>query len=371
MIHFDCGALIQMGPTWGRRSEEWTLLFGFSITDSKRFDTDALPARIRQLLKLPDLEMEVLHVSHWELERTLATKYQQGRVFLAGDAAHKRPPTTGLGLNTAIEDALNLSWKLAFVVKGKADTALLDTYEMERRPVGLHNCDWGLFTFTNMPVLQASLGLVDGQLDYNIQRFERIFEDSSYGEMTRHQIRRIIATQDIEFAAHNVELGFVYEQGAVVADGTPAPKKQQGGKIYEAVTRPGHRLPHAWLEKDGQVVSTHDLIGKGRNDLLLITDEAGDAWIDAVTRIVESSSIGIVVVRIRAHRHRKGVDLYADHDDVWAEVRGLADGGAILVRPDNFVAWKSSSLPPNPLQVLVGALRQMFFIITEDGINGA
>jgi 2,4-dichlorophenol 6-monooxygenase len=99
MVHFDCGALIRMGPTWGRRSEEWTLHFGFPMTDDKRFDKEALPPKIRQLLKPPDLDLEVLHVHHWVLERTLATKYSQGRVFIAGDAAHKRPPTTGLGLN--------------------------------------------------------------------------------------------------------------------------------------------------------------------------------------------------------------------------------------------------------------------------------
>jgi 2,4-dichlorophenol 6-monooxygenase len=96
MVHFDSGALVQMGPTWGRRSEEWTLHFGFPVTDSTRFDKEALPARIRELLKIPDLEMDVLHVSHWVLERTLANKYSNGnRIFIGGDAAHKRPPTTG------------------------------------------------------------------------------------------------------------------------------------------------------------------------------------------------------------------------------------------------------------------------------------
>jgi 2,4-dichlorophenol 6-monooxygenase len=93
MVNFDCGALVQMGPTWGRHSEEWSLHFGFPVTDPKRFDKEALPPRIRQLLKLPDLEMEVLNISHWVLSRVLADKYRVGKVFVAGDAAHRRPPT--------------------------------------------------------------------------------------------------------------------------------------------------------------------------------------------------------------------------------------------------------------------------------------
>src|SRR6266511_3641826 len=103
-----------MGPTWGRKSEEWALHFSFSVTATNRLDKEALPPRIRKLLKLPDLKIEVLNNSHWVLDRVLADKYRQGRVFIAGDAAHRRPPTSGSGLNTSIEDAHNIAWKLAF-----------------------------------------------------------------------------------------------------------------------------------------------------------------------------------------------------------------------------------------------------------------
>ncbi|KAH9821432.1 FAD binding domain-containing protein [Teratosphaeria destructans] len=355
MVHFDCGALVQMGPTWGRNSEEWTLHFGFPVTDSKRFDTDALPDRIRHLLKIPDLQMEVLRVSHWELERTLATKYQEGRIFVAGDAAHKRPPTTGLGLNTAIEDALNLAWKLALVVKDQADISLVNTYEAERRPVGLRNCDWGLFTFSNMPVLQAAVGLLPNSLDYNINRFERIFEDSEYGRNARHQIQRIISTQDVEFAAHNIELGFVYEQGAVVPDGTATPNQDPGGRLYEPTTRPGSRLPHAWIEMDAHVISTHDLVGSGR--FLLLTDEAGcESWKAAANAVSQSSGAPLTVEAIKAYSHTKRTDCFFDHDDMWVNLRGHEDGGVLLVRPDNFVAWRSSRLPHDPSGQLLQAL---------------
>lgn len=112
------------------------------MEDPERFNEDNLVPRLRALLKIPDLQPEILHISHWIQERVLASKYQQGRLFLAGDAAHRHPPTTGLGLNTAVTDANNLAWKLAFVYRGWASPGIMDTYERERRPVGRRNCDW-------------------------------------------------------------------------------------------------------------------------------------------------------------------------------------------------------------------------------------
>jgi 2,4-dichlorophenol 6-monooxygenase len=357
MVNFDCGALVQMGPTWGRKSEEWTLHFGFPVADSKHFDKAALPPRIRQLLKLPDLEMEVLHISHWVLDRVLADKYRYGRIFIAGDAAHRRPPTTGLGLNTSIEDAHNITWKLAFVLQGKADPSLLDTYESERRPIGLRNCDWGLFTFSNMPVLQAAVGLVPGAEEYNRQRFVKIFEDTPHGRASLNQIRRAIATQDIEFSAHDIELGFVYENGARVPDGTDPPSADPAGQIYIPTTRPGHRLPHAWIEtKHSGVISTQDLVASGNYDLVVITDEDGGTWVEAALRITKLTKCRVGAVKIRSRQNSRAPDLYYDYQDQWAKLRGIKDGGAILVRPDNFVAWRSRGPSAMAEKVLGDAL---------------
>lgn len=100
---FESGAIVPMGPNWGKHSKEWIFHFGFELNDAARFDEAKLIPRIREILNLPDLEIKPLKTSHWIIEAVLANKYRQGRVFVAGDAAHKRPPTTGLGLNTAIE----------------------------------------------------------------------------------------------------------------------------------------------------------------------------------------------------------------------------------------------------------------------------
>lgn len=110
------------------------------------------------------------------------------------DAGNRRPPTAGLGLNTAIEDSLNLAWKLALVLTGKASDSIMDTYKPERRTVGHVNCDWGLFTFSNSAVINTTLGLVQGQKEANHQRFKTLFEESHRGNSFRAQVVRVIDT---------------------------------------------------------------------------------------------------------------------------------------------------------------------------------
>src|SRR3982750_2096366 len=152
----------QVGPTGGRHSEELVLHFAFQPDDPERFNEDAIVPRLRTLLKLPDLDMKVHKVSHWILDRIVAEKWRYGDIFLAGDAAHRQPPTSGLGLNTGIQDAHNLAWKLAEVLAGRASDALLDTYESERHPVSTHGADWALLAFMNHTVIDAGIGLTPG-----------------------------------------------------------------------------------------------------------------------------------------------------------------------------------------------------------------
>ncbi|KEF62583.1 uncharacterized protein A1O9_00556 [Exophiala aquamarina CBS 119918] len=359
MAHLDCGALLQMGPTWGRYSEEWVLTFGFPMNDSKRFETDALPARIRQLLKLPDLEMEVMHVNHWVLDRVVADKYRVGRVFIAGDAAHRRPPASGLGLNTGIEDAKNIAWKLAFVLDHKADPSLLDTYESERRPVGIRNSDWAYFSFSNMNVLSAGVGAIPGAKEFNDQRFAQLFEDSERGRSALHHLRRVLQTQNVEYSAHDIELGFSYSCGVLVSDGTTAPVPDPEGQIYKPTTRPGHRLPHAWLLQEGTAVSTHDLMKTAGADFVLLTDETGDKWVKAAEKLTKETNVKVSTTQIRANDLTKPKGLYLDHQDSWAQLKEVAAGGAVLVRPDNFVAWRSTQLSEHPEEDLGHALANL------------
>jgi 2,4-dichlorophenol 6-monooxygenase len=359
MTNFDCGVLVQMGPTWGRHSQEWILHFGFDLNDTQRFDEAALVPRLRELLKLPDLDLEVLYTSHWVLERVLANKYSEGRIFVAGDAAHRRPPTAGLGLNTAIEDAHNIAWKLALVVHQKADPSLLNTYEVERRAIGKRNADWGLFSFKHFDVLNAAVGLRPGDRKYNIQHFTKLFDGSPLGNTQLAQIRAVLALQEIEFTAHGLELGYRYESDAVVPDGSDPPPTDPRGQVYYPTTRPGHRLPHAWLEKNGKVLSTHDLIGSGETDFVLLTDEHGDGWVQQAYLASKSTRLEIGTARIASRKIRDDPDLYEDREDRWIGLREVKDGGAILVRPDNFVAWRSRTPPVAGEAALLDALSQI------------
>ena len=331
---FESGAIVPMGPNWGKHSKEWVFHFGFAMDDENRHDESALVPRIRDLLKIPGLVIDVHKISHWAIERVLADRYRFGRVFLAGDAAHRRPPTTGLGLNTAIEDSLNIAWKLSMVIHGQADEAILDSYETERRAVGRVNCDWGLFTFTNSAVINTAIGLVPGQKVANRARFQTLFEDSDKGRSFRAQVSRIIDTQSIEFCAHGVELGFQYPAGLLLHDGSLPEQRDPLGLKYFPSTQPGHRLPHAWLEKDSKVLSTHDIVD-GEVAFGLITDSEGHEWTLAAQRASQTHNVRIVTAQIGDKSP------YRDYDDRWAILRGVQPGGAILVRPDNIVAWRS------------------------------
>ena len=331
---FESGAIVPMGPTWGKHSEEWVFHFGFDLQDEDRFQEEKLIPRIRGLLKIPTLEIKVHKISHWIIERVLANKYREGRIFIGGDSAHRRPPTTGLGLNTAIEDSLNLAWKLALVLQQKASPQILDTYEPERRPIGKRNCDWGLFTFQNSAVINAAVGLIPGKKELNQLRMEALFEDSDMGRTLRAQVNMMVDSQKIEFSAHDIELGFKYEKGFLVPDGSEAPESDPFGQIYTPTTRPGHRLPHAWLERGDEVLSTHDLV-KGQVTFALITDERGGEWVSAAKRAALAHGVNVVAAQIGVHPHLR------DYDDQWQKVKGVKAGGAVLVRPDNIVAWRS------------------------------
>ena len=347
---FESGAIVPMGPTWGKYNEEWVFHFGFPLDDEARFNEERLVPRIREILKIPHLEVKVHKISHWTIERVLASKYREGRIFIAGDAAHRRPPTTGLGLNTAIEDSLNLAWKLALVLKGAASVEILDTYETERRPIGRRNCDWGLFTFENSAVINAAVGLIPGKTEANKLRFEALFEDSDKGHTIRAQVRRMIDSQRIEFSAHDVELGFKYRTGFLVSDSTEEVESDPFGQVYVPTSRPGNRLPHAWIEKNDQLLSTHDLVGNAAA-FLLITDEDGGEWISATKGIAEAHNIKIVTAQI-------GVAPYLrDYEDYWEKVKGIKRGGAVLARPDNVVAWRSLRSSSRGGQELVDAFK--------------
>jgi 2,4-dichlorophenol 6-monooxygenase len=350
---FGSGAMVPMGPTWGKHSEEWTIHFNFNPHDPEHIDEVSVLPRLRTLLKLPDVPMTVNKVSHWTLEGVLADRYQVGRVFLAGDAAHRHPPTTGLGLNTAVQDAHNLAWKLAAVINGQAKPELLDSYASERQPIGRRNVDWAMFTALNHGVLDAGMGFSPLHNDtMRAASFEMFFSDTPMGATRRARAAEVFETQRTEFQAHDLEIGFCYSDGALIDDGTPAPIPDPMGGHYQATTHPGHRLPHAWLLHAGQRLSTHDLVGRDAVFLLLTGDD-GAPWQAAADAAAQT--LGIKLVRAAIGTGQP----YQDADGTWATLREISAQGALLVRPDNHIGWRSHGAARDADAELTDALRQL------------
>ncbi len=341
--------IIEMGPTWGKGCEEWVLHFPPGV----RVDEQGIVGGIREVLGLPDLEVTLHHMTRWTVEAVLADRYRDGRVLLAGDAAHRQPPTVGLGLNSGIQDAHNLAWKLAAVLAGRAHDNLLDTYEAERRPIGRHNVDWAVSAASHHQVILDAIGLGHRvPPERRAQMFSAYFDSSPIGAATRARAADILDTHRGGCQAHDAEIGFAYEAGAVIPDGSQLPPRAPLRDVYHPTTRPGHVLPHAWIERGGRRLSTHDLIGTGTSFALLISP-GGASWCEAAAQVAEKFSIPIFAAAIG-----NGAE-YADVDGRWAAVRQITDEGAILVRPDNHVAWRSLSGSENPAGDLGNAISRI------------
>ena len=163
MVNPDFGvpcALVKMGPKeWGPKSEEWVAHMLSFVGDHQAYDDAGAVARMRQLLGLPDVPVTVHLINRWPLDAVVAKRFRVGNVFLLGDAAHRMPPAGGHGLNTAVQDAYNLCWKLAAVLRGDADPELLDSYDSERRPVAQHNVALALKGWQNNKALAEAIGI--------------------------------------------------------------------------------------------------------------------------------------------------------------------------------------------------------------------
>jgi 2,4-dichlorophenol 6-monooxygenase len=346
--------LVAMGPDhWDRHCEEWH----FAVTLPVEQESGAQPedysaeralSDMRELLKLPDLDAEVLNITHWLVDAVVADRFQAARVLLAGDAAHRHSPMGGLGLNTAIQDVHNLAWKLAAVVDGSAAPSLIDSYEPERRPVGERNVEFSTFAFFNHLAVRAGFGMLPGAPpEHNRAALEALFADTADGATRRARLREFFHTLRMEFGAADIELGYEYaDSGVVVPDGTPAPPRDPTGHRYEQVARPGHRMPHAWLIRDGERVATHRLLRPG--SFLLLAGSDGGAWLEAAAAVAPERGVAIEALRV-------GPDLeLADRDGAWTQLRGHDEGGAVLVRPDGHVAMRCLQAPAD-IRAILGA----------------
>lgn len=287
-----------------------------------------------------DVAVTIRDVSPWTMTAQVAERYRAGRVFLVGDAAHRFPPSGGLGMNTGIQDVHNLAWKLRLVLDGEAGGTLLDTYEVERRPVAQENAERSMENAFKLLQVFDALGVgIDLGADRAAARARML--DVLADPAGRDRVRAAIDGQGDHFDTFGLQLGFAYEDGAVLGDGSAKAPAQNRVRDYVPTTRPGSRLPHAWVERDGQRISTLDLVACDR--FTLIAGSGGADWAAAGT---QDARLRILVA---------GQD-FTDPEGCWAALSAVGPDGAILVRPDQHVAWRSRTPAPEELTTALARL---------------
>jgi len=266
----------------------------------------------------PEMAVEVVDMADWRPVQRVAERFQQGRVFLVGDAAHTMPPYLGLGVNTAIQSAQNLAWKLAMVLKGHAAPELLATYQTERHPVG------------RLVAEQSLTGPA-----------AVLFEKEVRGSSLLYLKEPLPILYPI--------VGYRYHSEAILSEDTTLASQDKIELLEPLILSglPGSRVPHLWFEHQGRRISTLDLLD-GR--FVLLTGADGSAWSEASEAVTAQLGIALSVYSIGP-----GADL-RDLENGWPERMGVSSEGAVLVRPDGFVAWRTDApaTPPGPrlIQVL-------------------
>jgi putative polyketide hydroxylase len=272
----------------------------FALTQGKAAE-ELTRERAQELVKKaigqPDIAVEVIEVAPWRPEQRVAERFQQGHVLLVGDAAHTMPPKEGLGANTAIQSAQNLAWKLAAVLGGRAAPELLSTYQTERHPVAWFAAKHSM-TGPGAAILEKT------SMKEKASEFFPI-------------------------------VGYRYRSQAVVSeDDSPRPQDEIALLDREELTGiPGTRVPHIWLERRSQRISTLDLLD-GR--FVLLTGSHATRWGEGAARAAAALGIALAVYRIGPNADLR------DPEGEWTQRMGVSLDGAVLIRPDGFVAWRGS-----------------------------
>ena len=282
------------------------------ITDTGNFDAHV---HIRKALGSDDIDYELKSILPWERHRRVATRYHEGRVFLAGDAVHQYSPTGGLGMNTGIQEAVDIAWKLAAVLNGWGGERLLDSYFADRQPVAIRNNEEATANFKKLVELPSGAAIAD---------------DTPEGEALRADAKNVIETggYNEEYEQEGVTVGYRYDTSPVcVDDGSGFPPLTI--VEYEQSARPGARAPHVWLA-DGR--STLDLFGAAFTLLRIGADAPdGTALADAAAAV----GMPLSVERLASD-----------------EAKAAYECRLCLVRPDGHVAWRGDDDPPNAMAII-------------------
>jgi 2,4-dichlorophenol 6-monooxygenase len=313
---------------------EWIMGWGFDISKGEpQVTEEQVRARLNAFVGTEVEEVEIQKLSYWYVNQTWATEYSKGRVFCGGDAVHRHPPSSGLGSNTCMQDAFNLGWKLAYAVKGWAKESLLDSYTTERAPVGkqiVARANQSRFDYKH---LKDVFGFDHG-VTTQAEMLQRIFAEDDAGAEIRQKLFKALEIKHFEFNAQGVELNQRYDSNAVIAEATTETFAQDPQLYLQATTRSGAKVPHSWLiDAKGQKQSMLDIVGQGR--FTLLTGLSGTGWKNAV-HALNLPYLDVIQIGSREYR-----DVYG----TWNQKSEIHEAGAVLVRPDGYVAWRMQDKP--------------------------
>jgi 2-polyprenyl-6-methoxyphenol hydroxylase-like FAD-dependent oxidoreductase len=262
-------------------------------------------------------DFDIVSILPWTRRELIADRYGTDRVFLVGDSAHQLSPTGGFGMNTGIQEAIDLAWKLAARLSGWGGDALLASYEKERRPVAARNVEEAAGNLARMLSTRAD------------RPPPEIFQPGPAGEAARRAFgAKFTAIMRREWFTLGIQLGYRYENSPIcVADGTPAPPEETANYLQTA--RPGHRAPHLWLAPKQ---STLDLFGRG-----FVLLRLGAVPVDAAP-LVKAATEQQLPLTV--------------HDISNEEAAALYERRLVLVRPDGHVAWRGDGIPGDAARLI-------------------
>ncbi|MFE5808743.1 FAD-dependent oxidoreductase [Streptomyces sp. NPDC056491] len=295
---------------------------------------------IRRAVGSPDLDVEITGKAPWHAAERVAEKYAAGRVFLAGDSAHEMSPTGAFGSNTGIQDAHNLAWKLAAVLDGTAGPGLLQTYEAERLPVARATSERASARSAehSHPGYEPDPEIIPEAVPAPLP----LSEPEAPSEAGAEAAPRGGAGR--QGGVLSVAMGYRYTRGAVLGTDPEQPVVPERMRLCGD---PGSRAPHMWLcePEEPEPISTVDLYERS---FVLLSSE-GTPWRAAARSVAEQLGVPLAAYAIGAGPE---ADLIPANGADWTEVHGTTPEGAILVRPDGFVAWRSPQAVADPEAVL-------------------
>lgn len=344
-------SVLRMVRPWNH----WVAILGYDLASGPPvLDDVAAKAIVHRLIGSTDVSVHINAVSTWTHNRVYATGNTLKRVFCMGDAVHRHAPLAGLGLNTSVQDAYNLCWKIAHVLQGKAGEALLETYEAERAPIARQIVEYASDCRLPLREMFEKLRLpMRPTADHFKASLAALRAPTPDGAAMRAAVQIAIEGSGAGFGGgYGVEMNQRYTSSAVASDGSPDPGfSRERAHYFEPSTRPGAHLPHAWLTRKQHSVSTLDLCGKG--NFTLLTGLSGRAWVDAADRAGKALGLDIAVHVIGPGEEFE--DIYGD----FAKLREIPEDGALLVRPDMHVAWRATSSSPDLLNSLLPSLKRI------------